>query len=356
VAAAHGFCEQTMGCPVEIVDGDYGTEDVKVEIPNGVVMKYVYMAKGILDFDKVIVVSHFKGHMQGVYGAALKNVGIGMASAHGKEAVHFISDHKVGVKTWKIDETAVAKLAAAPRPNTLDYVAGCCPNSAFSYDGKTFTRDPDKCKICGFCFGFMDSGVYDAQSMSKSLACIVPAIADSASGIINKIGKENCIFATYAMDITPYCDCTNFHDRALVPNIGVFASRDPVALDMACMEAEEDEDVTPGSMADQSATRAPRTERFSNVSSVFHQGQWEQINAACHDGLGNTEYVLVYSKAAPDGDFMLPPYTVQKDFYAVNKETWKNISCDVGDYSYDAPRVPLEDLRKKPQGKVGEES
>jgi hypothetical protein len=51
---------------------------------------------------------------------------------------------------------------------------------------------------------------------------------------------------------------------------------------------------------------------------------------------------------------MLPPYTMRKDFYAVNKDTWKSISCDIGDYSYDAPRVPLDDLRKKPQGKAGE--
>jgi uncharacterized Fe-S center protein len=357
-AAAHGFCEQTMGCPVVIADGDHGIDDVKIDVPHGVILKYVYMATGILDFDKVIVVSHFKGHIQGVYGAALKNVGIGMASARGKQAVHFISDYKCGAKTWKLDEAACAKMSLRPRPNALDKVAASCPQGAFSYDGKTFSRNPAKCKLCGFCFGLDGYGIFDAATKEKSMEMIVPAIADSASGIINKIGKENCIFVTYAMDITPWCDCTPFHDRSLVPNIGVFASRDPVALDTACVEAEEDESVTPGSAADTDKTRAPHTERFTNASSMAHQGQWEQINTACYNGLGTTEYTLVHSKAAPDSDFILPPYTMDKDFYAMHKDEYKNISVDVGDYSYDVnnPNVPLETLRKKPVGKVGEET
>ncbi len=83
-AAANGFTPQSMGCPIIIADGTYGTEDVRVDIPDGILLKEGFMAKAIADADAMIVVSHFKGHGSGVYGGSIKNVAIGCSSKRGK--------------------------------------------------------------------------------------------------------------------------------------------------------------------------------------------------------------------------------------------------------------------------------
>ncbi len=353
VAAAHGFTEETMGCPIIICDGDYGTEDVKVEVPNGVYLKYAYLAKKLLDFDVVIVVSHFKGHAMGVFGGAMKNVGIGMASARGKYAIHNITHPEIGIKTWQINQDAVKKHAQAPSPNLIERMVDNCPCEAFAYDGETLTRDSEKCRQCGFCFAYLFQGVYN---FPPELVPSWPAgITDAACGFVHAIGKEKMIFLNYAMDITPGCDCGNFHDKALTPNLGVFASRDPVAVDMACIEAAEAMTAVPGSAASEYGFGEPNTERFTNCSSMAKLSQWAQLNAAVYNGMGDTEYVLVNSVTEFTEAFNFPPYTMAEPYTHVHKEIYKGINMDPGDYAYGKlPRLAMEEQSKKPKGKLKE--
>lgn len=351
-AAAHGFTEETMGCPIVICDGEYGDEDVKVECPKGVYMKYSYMGKGFTDFDKIIVVSHFKGHGMGVFGGGMKNVGIGMSSARGKYAVHNISHPEMGWKTWKINQDAVKNYSKAPRPNFIDHVVSTCPAEAFSYDGETLTRDNEKCHECGFCFFNLFAGIY--QYPPELIPSWPAGISDAASAYVNVIGKENMIFLNYAMDITPGCDCVTFHDKAMIPNLGVFASRDPVACDMACIEMAESKQANPGSVAEEYGFGEPNTERFTNCSSMAKISQWAQLNAAVYNGLGDTEYVLVNSKTEPCNDFKFPRYQ-NTTFMMQHKEEYKNINMDPGDYAYSKiPRLDMGAQSTKPKGKVKE--
>jgi uncharacterized Fe-S center protein len=94
-AARNGFTAETMGCPIIISDGMYGTDDVTVDIPDGLLLKEGFLARGIADADSVIVVSHFKGHGSGVYGGSIKNVAIGCSSKRGKFNVHLCTHQKV---------------------------------------------------------------------------------------------------------------------------------------------------------------------------------------------------------------------------------------------------------------------
>ena len=64
------------------------------------------------------------------------------------------------------------------------------------------------------------------------------------------MGKEKCGFINLAIDISPRCDCVNFADMPIVPNLGVFASKDPVAIDMACLDKVRESHGMPGSIAD----------------------------------------------------------------------------------------------------------
>lgn len=352
-ASVHGFNEETMGCPVIIADGDFGMDDVKVEVPHGVYMKYAYMGKAFTEFDKIIVVTHFKGHPMGVFGGALKNVAIGMSSARGKYAVHNLSHPQLGIKAWEINQDVVKMYAQAPHPNLLDRVVNTCPAGAFTMeeDG-TLCRDKEKCHMCGFCFTRLFQGIFQ---MNPELITSWPAgIADGASGYINAVGKDNMIYLNYAMDVTPACDCGQAHDRPMLPNIGVFASRDPVALDMACIEASEAVSATPGGVAEQYGFGEPNTERFTNCASMAKVSQWAQINAAMYNELGTSEYVLVNSTETLSDDFNHPAY-INTTYMEKYKDVYKDICVDIGDYSYGKnPRLVIEEQSKKPVGKVGE--
>ncbi len=70
---------------VDIMDSE---EDITLDIPNGKVIKKNYVGKNLLNYDSMLVLSHFKGHPMGGYGGALKQLSIGIASSHGKRYIH----------------------------------------------------------------------------------------------------------------------------------------------------------------------------------------------------------------------------------------------------------------------------
>src|SRR2546427_10038189 len=85
---------------------------------------------------------------------------------------------------------------------------------------------------------------------------------------VTAVGKDKCGFINLAIDISPRCDCVNFSDMPIVPNPGLFASKDPVAIDMACLDKVRESHGMPGSMADDLDLLAPGTRRFETVSAT----------------------------------------------------------------------------------------
>lgn len=72
--------------PVDIIDSK-GT--VMLPVNGGHYFKEMSMGKGILDYDSLLVLTHFKGHVQGGFGGSNKNIGIGMADGRiGKAMIH----------------------------------------------------------------------------------------------------------------------------------------------------------------------------------------------------------------------------------------------------------------------------
>jgi len=353
-AARHGLTEETLGCPIWVCDGEYGENQVKVEVPHGVFLKHSFMGKKLLDLDAMIAVTHFKGHPVGVFGGALKNIGIGCGSKQGKLLTHCLNHPTYGVRAWTVNPQAAAGIAQAPHPNLLDRLAANCPFDALIVEGDTLTKDNDKCMQCAACFGpGLFSGVLVPPP--ELMVMFAATIPDAFSAYVHAIGKDKVGYVSYGVDLSPWCDCVNFSDRPLVPNLGVFASRDPVAIDMACLEMAESLSAMPGSKADDFGFGEPDTERFTNCSGMAQVSQWVQINSAIYNGLGTSEYELVISEPADEFGFWFKPYTPAKPWGAVNREAMQSLDWTLElPYTYDNLRMPFVEMSLRPQGMVAE--
>ena len=216
-AQENGFNEITTGCHVIIGDGLRGTDDCIVPVEGGVYCKEAYIGRAVMDADVFISLTHFKGHESTGFGGALKNIGMGCGSRAGKMQQH---------------------ASGKPAINT-DVCRGChrcakeCGSDAISYVDKKAVIDYDKCKGCGRCIGACSfDAVYNPNSSANEL--LDRKMAEYAQAVCH--GRP-CFHISLVQDISPNCDCHGENDAPILPDIGMFASFDPVALDQACADA-----------------------------------------------------------------------------------------------------------------------
>jgi uncharacterized Fe-S center protein len=128
-------------------------------------------------------------------------------------------------------------------------------------------------------------------------------IADAALGAVKAVGRENMGYINMAVDITPWCDCVLWSDRSLVPNVGVFASKDPVAIDRACMDMVWQSAGLMDSAAHSAGVTNPGVPKFTASSSLVGASEELQINTGVKVGLGSKEYELIECPPAAASQF-----------------------------------------------------
>ncbi len=163
----HGW----TGCfEVDLMDAE--GPDLKVEIPNGKVLKENFLGKNIVNYDSMIVLAHFKGHPAGGYGGALKQLSIGCASTAGKCVIH---------SAGYTDDQSIVWSHMAPQDT--------------------------------FC----------------------EAMADAAGTVIEQF-KGNIVYVNIMCNLSVDCDCCAVAEDPCMKDIGILSSLDPVALDQACLD------------------------------------------------------------------------------------------------------------------------
>ena len=215
-ANINGFNTITTGCQVIIGDGLKGTDDVLVPVRNGEYCKEAYIGRAVMDADVFISLTHFKGHESTGFGGTLKNIGMGCGSRAGK-----MQQHNSG----------------KPHVNE-DLCRGCrrcakeCGSNAISYESGKAWINPDICKGCGRCIGAcsFDAISNDNGNANEILGC---KIAEYSQAVCD--GRP-CFHISLITDVSPNCDCHGENDAPILPNIGMLASFDPVALDQACVD------------------------------------------------------------------------------------------------------------------------
>jgi uncharacterized Fe-S center protein len=216
-AEMHGFTLSTTGAPVIIADGLTGHDFEEVEVAG----KHVDVAKiasAVVHADAFLAVSHFTGHEVTGFGAALKNVGMGLGSRGGKQQMHS------GIKP-KVSE---------------DQCTGCgkclrwCPAKAISLADKKAVIDQETCLGCGECTVMCVEGAIAIRWMTD-LSVAQEKIAEYACAVLkDKEGKRG--FINFLTNMSPACDCWDFSDAPFAPDIGVLASTDIVAIEQASVD------------------------------------------------------------------------------------------------------------------------
>jgi uncharacterized Fe-S center protein len=294
-AARNGFTSQSMGCPIIISDGIYGTDDVKVEINKGLILKEGYLAKGIAESDSMIVVSHFKGHGSGVYGGSIKNIAIGCSSKRGKFNVHMCTHPTVGWNSWEFHgDNCIGK--ECPDSELCNNI---CPAGALKILEDQASWEPEKCIGC---FGHQrplyrcDLWKRDQKYQDWRKFFLI-AMGDAASAYTKYFGREKIGYLSYAIDIAPACDCVPGSDRSIIPNLGIFASKDLVAIDIAALDMSVSTQGIPNSAAETHGVLEPGQEKFTGIVGM---SQWITPNTCSFHGAGNKEYQLIEPELTED--------------------------------------------------------
>jgi uncharacterized Fe-S center protein len=215
-ATENGFNPLSAKCNVIIADGVKGTNYREIHI-GGEYCRAPKIGAAIADADIVISMNHFKGHEQSGFGGALKNLGMGSASVGGKLELHSSSQPVIDR-----EECTGCRICEKY----------CAHDAIHVGSDRKAVIDYERCVGCGQCVALCqyEGAVMGEGDTSERLNC---KIAEYAQAVV--AGKPN-FHLNFIMNVSPECDCWNHNDAALIPDLGILASFDPVALDQACAD------------------------------------------------------------------------------------------------------------------------
>ena len=269
-AYENGFSPFSTGCHIIIADGLKGTDEALVPVEGGEYVKEAKIGQAIMDADIFISLAHFKGHEATGFGGTLKNIGMGCGSRAGK-----MEQHSAGKPHVNQDSCVGCKMCTK-----------ICAHSAITVTDRKASIDHNKCVGCGRCIGVChQDAVLPASDESNDI--LNRKIAEYSKAVVS--GRP-AFYINMVIDVSPYCDCHGENDAAIVPDVGFFASFDPVALDVACADAVNKQPIIANSLLGDHQ-HIHEGDYFHKVSP---ETNWMSgIEHAEKIGLGTREYELI---------------------------------------------------------------
>ena len=275
----NGFTPMTVSCPILIGDGLKGTDDVEVPVEGGEYVKAAKIGRAVMDADIFISLSHFKGHEMTGFGGAIKNIGMGCGSRAGKKEQH--SNGKPVINA--------------------DACRGCkrclheCANNGLHFDEATRKMQvvTENCVGCGRCVGAcnFDAIAFANDAATKELNC---RMAEYTKAVID--GRPG-FHISLVMDISPNCDCHPENDAPILPDIGMFCSFDPLALDQACVDACLRQQPLPGSQLYDNMHKEGFCDHHDHFENSTPESEYKTCLAHAEKiGIGSREYELIEMK------------------------------------------------------------
>ena len=272
----NGFTALTVGCPILIADGLKGLDEEEVPVEGGIHLKTAKIGKAIMDADVFISLTHFKGHEMTGFGGAIKNIGMGSGSRAGKCDQH--SNGKANVNP--------------------ELCRGCkrcmreCANNGLVFDEnkKKMTINHENCVGCGRCLGAcnFDAIYFENDAAIKDLN---EKMAEYTKAVIDK--RPN-FHISLIIDVSPNCDCHPENDTPIIPNIGMFCSFDPLALDRACVDMALNQKPFDNTQLTDTLNQNGSKDHGDHFTNSNPASEWKScLTHAEKIGLGNPNYELI---------------------------------------------------------------
>lgn len=268
-AYTNGYNPFMTGVHTIIADGIKGLDEHLVPVENGEYVQEAKIGSAIMDADIIISLNHFKGHELTGFGGAIKNLGMGSGSRAGKMEMHS-AGKPVVEQSLCIGCSKCAKI--------------CAHDAPLITEGKA-TIDHSKCVGCGRCIGVCPKDAVQPP-FDESNDILNCKMAEYAKAVCQDRPNYHI---NLVIDVSPYCDCHAENDIPIVPNVGMFASFDPIALDMASAVAVNEQPAIEGSVLAKNGHA-----HHDHFKDVTPETNW--ISALEHGqkmGLGTMEYELI---------------------------------------------------------------
>lgn len=272
----NGFTPMTVGCPVIIGDGLKGTDDIAVLVEGGEYTKTALIGRAVMDADVFISLTHFKGHEMTGFGGAIKNIGMGCGSRAGKKDQHSDGKPVINIKKCRGCKRCLRE----------------CANNGLVFDETTkkMQVDYENCVGCGRCLGACNfDAIGFAQNQANSI--LNAKMAEYTKAVLS---NRESFHISLVVDVSPYCDCHGENDAPILPNIGMFASFDPVALDQACVDACLEAEPIRNSVLGDHLHQEGFDDLHDHFRNTTPASEWEtQLIHGEKIGLGSRKYELV---------------------------------------------------------------
>ena len=273
-AYLNGFSPLQTGCHVIIGDGLKGSDEVLVPI-NGEYVKEAKIGRAVMDADVFISLTHFKGHEMAGFGGAIKNIGMGSGSRAGKMEQH--SEGKPVLDSGKcIACEACLKICAHGAPVIVK--------------GGESRIDDAECVGCGRCIA-----VCPKDAIQSDFVTSIPVMNRKMAeyGLAVCQGRP-CFHISLISDVSPDCDCHAENDVPIIPDVGMLASFDPVALDVACADLCNAMPVLGGSVLGENLRNVADRPEGDHFHMTHPDTDWRScIDHGVKIGLGSKDYELI---------------------------------------------------------------
>ena len=217
-AIKNGFSYAVVEAPIIIADGLRGKSYVDVRIDQKH-CKTARIGTEAYHADALISLAHVHCHGGTGLAATFKNIGMGLGSRSGKQAMHSQREPP------RVDENKCVGDGECIR---------YCAVEAIALKGGKAKIDGDTCIRCGECTATCPHGAI-AIRWGDEPGLLQERIVEYALAVL-KDKKDKCLFYAFLLDVVPHCLCVPHSERPFVPDVGILASRDPVALEQATFD------------------------------------------------------------------------------------------------------------------------
>lgn len=232
-AVERGYTAETMGCPIVSVSGltDKYFCRRAIDPPFGG-LREVEIGGEVAEAEVLIDFAHLKGHGACGFGGASKNLSMGCVTQRTRGILHALE----GGLEWDSLRCTRCKVCAQN-----------CPNEAISFDdADRFEVFYHSCKFCQHCVLVCPAKAL--KMLGGKYRDFQRGMALATQAVLSGFAPERRLFINVLTDITIFCDCWGMTTPSLVPDIGILAGRDIVAIEQASLDLVRTEDLIPGSL------------------------------------------------------------------------------------------------------------